>query len=180
MDGGVRVPFLVNWPGKIEAGTSDEVVALYDFPATACELAGLDPPLSDGKSLVPLMMGKSNDDGDLHQYLYWENSSFGPHSQAARFRNWYAFRDHPEEPLQLWDLSSDISCKTDIAGSNKEIVEEALQIFKDSHKPSEWYVNPGEPEELIEQKRKKAESAGTIQENVRANSVYPEDITEHP
>lgn len=173
MDGGVRIPFLVNWPGKISPGSSDEVVALYDFPATACELAGIETPITDGKSLVPLILGKSQGE-DLHQYLYWENGSFGPHSQATRFRNWFAFREHPEKPLQLWDLSSDISCKNDVAHSNKEIVEEALQIFNESHTSSEWYVNPGESKELIERKRIKAESAGMIQEPVRANSRTPE------
>lgn len=180
MDGGVRVPFFVNWPGKIKPGTSDEVIALYDFPATACDLAGLDAPLTDGNSLLPLLMGKTLAEEDFHEYLYWENGSFGPHAQAARFRNWFAFREHPDQPLQLWDLFSDISCKSDVAGSNREIVEEALQIFMESHVTSEWYVNPGDSEELIERKRMKAERAGTIQEPVRANSRYPEDSIEHP
>lgn len=173
MDGGVRVPFFVNWPGKIDPGSSDEVVALYDFTATACDLAGIEAPSTDGRSLVPLILGESEGETDLHQYLYWENGSFGPHAQAARFRNWFAFREHPEMSLQLWDLSSDISCKNDVADSNMEIVEEALQIFNDSHRDSEWYVNPGDPEELIERKRIKAERAGMIQEPVRANSRIP-------
>ncbi len=180
MDGGVRVPFFVNWPGQIKPGSSDEVVALYDFPATACELAGIDPPFTDGKSLVPLIMGKSDDNASLHQYLYWENGSRGHHSQATRFRNWYAFREHPDKPLQLWDLSTDISCKDDVAGSNMKIVKEALQIFNNSHEPSEWYVNPGEAVEFIERKKLKAQSAGTIQRGVTANSLYPEDLIENP
>lgn len=177
-DGGVRVPFMVNWPGMIAPGSSDEVVALYDFAATACDLAGIQAPPTDGKSLVPLMLGKSQD--NLHQYLYWENGSFGPHSQATRFRNWFAFREHPEKPIQLWDLSTDIACINDVAHTNKEIVEEALQIFKKSHTSSEWYVNPGESKELIDRKRIKAESEGTIQEPVRANSLTPEELVEHP
>jgi arylsulfatase A-like enzyme len=177
LDGGSRVPFFVNWPGKIKPGTSSELVALYDFPATACDLAGIDAPVTDGKSLVPLLMGKSPAETDFHEYLYWENGSFGAHSQAARFRNWYAYREHPDKPLQLWDLSSDIPCNIDVSESNQEIVEEALRIFQESHEPSEWYVNPGDPEELIERKRVKAEKEGSIQEPVRANSRYPEDFT---
>ncbi len=57
-----------------------------------------------------------------------------------------------------------------------EIVEEALQIFLTGHEPSEWYVNPGDTEELIENKRMKAEMEGSIQEPVRANSRYPEEL----
>ncbi len=174
LDGGVRVPFFVNWKGKIKPGTSQELVALYDFPATACDLAGIDEPATDGISLLPLMMGKSSVEGPLHEYLYWENGSFGAHAQAARFRNWFAFREHPDKPMQLWDLLTDIPCNEDVAASNKRIVEEAMQIFTESHETSEWYVNPGDTEELIENKRVKAQQEGSIQEPVRANSLFPE------
>ncbi len=176
LDGGVRVPFFVNWEGKIKPGTTGKLVSLIDFLATACDLAGINEPLTDGISLLPLMTGKSIPEDPLHEYLYWENGSFGAHAQAARFRNWFAFREHPDKPLQLWDLSSDIPCNKDVAASNIRIVEEALQIFLESHKPSEWYVNPGDSEELMENKRMKAEQEGSIQEPVRANSRYPEDF----
>ena len=180
MDGGVRVPFFVTWQGRIKSGKSDELVALYDFPATACDLAGIDAPDTDGKSLVPLLEGKSFTEGDFHEYLYWENGSHNPHAQAARFRDWFAFREHTDQPLQLWDLSSDISCINDVAAINEKIVEEALRIFRESHEPSEWYVNPGDSEELIKSKKTKAETEGSIQENVRANSRDPEDFMEQP
>ena len=176
MDGGVRVPFFVNWEGKIKPGTTGALISLIDFPATACNLAGIDEPLTDGISLLPLMTGKAFPEGPLHEYLYWENGSFGAHAQAARFRNWFAFREHPDKPVQLWDLSSDVSCNEDLAASNIRIVEEALQIFLNGHEPSEWYVNPGDTEELIENKRMKAEMEGSIQEPVRANSRYPEEL----
>ena len=176
LDGGVRVPFFANWKDKIKPGTTGALVSLIDFPATACDLAGIDEPFTDGISLLPLMTGKSIPDGPLHEYLYWENGSFGAHAQAARFRNWFAFREHPDKPLELWDLSSDIPCNEDVAASNIRIVEEALQIFLENHEPSEWYVNPGDTEELIEYKRMKAEQEGSVQEPVRANSRYPEDL----
>ncbi len=166
----------MNWAGKIKPGTTGQLVSLIDFLATACDLAGIDKPLTDGISLLPLMTGKSIPEVPLHEYLYWENGSFGAHAQAARFRNWFAFREHPDKPLQLWDLSSDIPCNRDVAASNSRIVEEALQIFLENHEPSEWYVNPGDTEELIENKRMKAEQEGSIQEPVRANSRYPDDF----
>ncbi len=83
---------------------------------------------------------------------------------------------HPDNPMQLWDLSSDVSCNEDVSATNIQVVEEALQIFLESHEPSEWYVNPGDTEELIENKRMKAEQEGSIQEPVRANSRYPDDL----
>ncbi len=49
-----------------------------------------------------------------------------------------------------------------------------MHIITESHETSEWYVNPGDTEELIENKRVKAQQEGSIQEPVRANSLFPE------
>jgi arylsulfatase A-like enzyme len=176
LDGGVRVPFFVKWEDKIKPGTTRALVSLIDFLATACDLAGVAQTPTDGISLLPLMTGKSFPESSHHEYLYWENGSFGPHAQAARFRNWFAFREHPDKPMQIWDLSSDVSCNEDLSATNIQVVEEALRIFQESHEPSEWYVNPGDTEELIENKKKKAVQEGSMQEPVRANSRYPEEL----
>jgi len=176
MDGGVRVPFFANWPGKIKPGISNEVVSLYDFFATACDLVGITSSESDGKSLLPLFKGDLPIKIKLHPYLYWENGSMGPHAQSTRFRNWFAFRKHPDDPIQLWDLSKDITCDIDVADSNPAIVKEAISIFVESHENSQWYVNPGETKEEIDIKRKKA--AGSIQKSTFANSRYPNSIKE--
>jgi arylsulfatase A-like enzyme len=176
LDGGVRVPFFVHWLGVIGSGSSGALVALYDFPATACALAGIKPPQTDGTSLLPVLLEKQLNKYVLHDHLYWENGSFGPQAQAVRFGDWYAFRDHPDEAVQLWNLISDVACEEDIAQSHPEKVQEALQLFRQNHEPSTWYVNPGDTEQLIESKRKKAEEEGSLQQNIRANSRYPEEL----
>jgi arylsulfatase A-like enzyme len=71
-DGGVRVPFVAAWPGKLPAGTVYEhPVINLDIAATANGLAGLphDPQLLDGVNLMPFLLGEKR--GSPHDYLYW-------------------------------------------------------------------------------------------------------------
>jgi len=175
LDGGVRVPFFVTWPGRIRKGFCDEPVALYDLLATACDLAGVDAPKNDGRSLVPLLEGKKLDK-PFHEYLYWEGGSHNTHAQSARFRNWFVYRDHPGKPFQVWDLSEDISCLYDISSFRNDVIREATMIFNHAHSPSEWYINPGESKESIEEKREKVEMENSYQRSTRANSKYPWEL----
>jgi arylsulfatase A-like enzyme len=70
-DGGVRVPFIARWPGKIEAGSnSGHVSAFWDMLPTFCELAGVEAMSDhDGVSMVPTLLGKGVQ--VEHDYLYW-------------------------------------------------------------------------------------------------------------
>ena len=62
-EGGIRVPGIVRWPGKIKPGsTSDEPVCGVDFLPTVCELTGIKPPADrtiDGASIMPVFSGGS-------------------------------------------------------------------------------------------------------------------------
>jgi len=171
-DGGSRVPFFVSWPGRIEPGKTDHLTALYDFLATAADLAGAEPSEpTDGISLVPLLAGRHEDQGE-HRYLYWENGSKSPHAQAARRGRWYGYREHPSKPLELYDLANDVGCTTDLAEKNPAVVAEILDIFEEAHVDSQWYTNPGDPPEAIRARRRQAEREGTLQNATRANSRY--------
>jgi arylsulfatase A-like enzyme len=92
-EGGIRVPMIVRWPGKVPAGvTSDQVWAFWDFPPTAAEIAGTVPPKGiDGVSVLPALLGKSNIE---HSPLYWEFYENG-FEQAARVGDWKAVRHTP-------------------------------------------------------------------------------------
>src|SRR5207302_3591293 len=81
-EGGIRVPTLARWPGKIKAGqVSDQVWAFWDLLPTAAELAGVGPPQGlDGISMVNALLGNKQQD---HEYLYWEFHERG-FSQAVR------------------------------------------------------------------------------------------------
>jgi arylsulfatase A-like enzyme len=171
-EGGTRVPLFAFWKGRA-AGESEHVCALYDLLATAAELAGVAAPPNDGISLAPTLLGESGRQ-KKHDFLYWENGSRSPHAQSARWENWWAYRDHPSKPLQLYDLAKDPDCQNDVADNNAQVVERFKDIFETAHVDSPWYVNPGEGEESVAAKRQRAQAAGQMQNGVRANTVYVE------
>ncbi|MEF8812097.1 MAG: arylsulfatase [Bacteroidales bacterium] len=170
-EGGVRVPFFAYWKGKIEPGETDHVCALYDFMATAADLAGVSVPETDGISLVPTLLGEPENQ-KKHNYLYWENGTRSPHTQSVRMDQWWAYRSHPSEPVKLYNLSRDIACENNVAKENPDVVKDVKQIFQEAHVDSKWYVNPGESKEQIEAKRNKAREMGQMQRSVRPNTAF--------
>ena len=92
-DGGIRVPMIAWWPGKIAAGrTSDHIGYFGDFMATAAELAGTTTPAGlDSISFVPTLVGPTAERPQAeHRYLYWEFYEGGKPRQAVRFGKWKA------------------------------------------------------------------------------------------
>ncbi|NQU45238.1 arylsulfatase, partial [bacterium] len=71
-EGGIRVPTIARWPGKIKPGrTTDHPSAFWDFMPTACELAGVDAPADiDGISYLPELLGNTEAQ-KKHEYFYW-------------------------------------------------------------------------------------------------------------
>ena len=172
-EGGVRVPFFAYWKGKIEAGESDHVCALYDFLATAAGLAGVTPPETDGVSLVPTLLGKQGQQ-QKHRYLYWENGSKSRHAQSVRMDGWWAYRAHPSEPVELYDINRDLACESNVAEDHSNVVKRVVQIFGEARTDSRWYVNPGESKESVAAKKQQAEAAGEMQDAVGANTMFPD------
>ena len=128
----------------------------------------------DGISLVPLLKGYPSDQ-PKHRYLYWENGTKSPHAQAARQGDWYGYREHPSKPLKLYNLADDVGCTTDLAGKHPDVVRQVLDVFEEARVDSEWYTNPGDSREVIQARRQRAESEGTLQNSTRANSRYTRD-----
>jgi len=174
-DGGVRVPMFVTWPGRIAAGSTFHLTALYDFFTTACELAGVaDRPQADGLSIVPLLEGRT-DDQETHEFLYWENCGHAPHAQAVRMGRWFAWREHPDKPVQLWDTIDDVASEHDVAAEHPDVVRQVLEVFAREHVDSEWFLNPGEPAEVFDAKSERAKADRTLQNSVRGNTEYRGD-----
>lgn len=142
-EGGVRAPLMARWPGKIEAGsTSDLISAHWDMLPTFCELAGVEAPDSiDGISMVPELMGNSADQ-PKHDYLYWEFYEQGG-KRAARFGQWKAVQlglnKQSDPPIEIYDLSTDLGEENNIAADHPEIVDRAREIFEDAHVPSDLW-----------------------------------------
>jgi arylsulfatase A-like enzyme len=126
-EGGIRVPLLARWPGRIKPGTvSDHIGAFWDFLPTFADLAGVEPPPdTDGISLLPALLGQPQ---QAHEFLYWEFHE-GSSKQAVRLGRWKAVRVAPSRPLELYDLESDISEQHNVANSHPEIIAQVEKIL---------------------------------------------------
>lgn len=122
-DGGIRVPMIARWPGRIAAGSvSDHPSAFWDFLPTACELAGVPAPADiDGISFLPTLLGKEQ---PRHEYLYWKMRG----KAAVRQGKWKAVRPGADLPLELYDLDNDIGESHDIAREHPEQVQRMQEI----------------------------------------------------
>ena len=89
-EGGIRVPAMARWPGRIRAGqTSEYPWAFWDFLPTAAELAGARSPAGlDGISIAPVLLGKPQ---RRRPYFYWEFHE-GGFQQAVRVDDWKGVR----------------------------------------------------------------------------------------
>ena len=123
-DGGIRVPFLARWPGRIKAGQvfSQPVIAL-DLLPTALEAAGAPAPAGlDGVSLLPLL---TTGRGTPHDKLFWR---FGPR-RAIRKGNWKMVQDAGGQP-ELYDLASDLSEAKNLASAQPAKLAELLADYE--------------------------------------------------
>jgi arylsulfatase A-like enzyme len=123
-DGGIRVPTIAWWPGRVApGGVSDHVGYFGDWFATAAELAGA--PLPDGLdsiSFLPTLVGDTEAQGQ-HEFLYWEFHERG-FTQAALYQGrWKGIRaGRQTDPLVLYDLQTDLGETTNVADRHPEIV----------------------------------------------------------
>ncbi len=141
-EGGIRVPMLVRWPGKVRAGAvSDFIGAFWDFLPTAAELAGAPTPAGlDGVSWVPTLLGQGKQ--QQHRALYWEFHERG-FQQAARMNNWKAIRPKVGAALELYDLNRDIGEMSNVAAQHPQVVAEFEAYFKTARTESaDWPIRP--------------------------------------
>lgn len=121
-EGGIRVPFLIQWKGTLPAGkTYDEPVIQLDIVPTVLAAAGIGPVTDtklDGVNLLPYLKGEQT--GAPHQALYWR---FGE-QRAIRQGKWKLVRAVPSLRQQLYDLSVDPGETHDLAGVEPKIVAE--------------------------------------------------------
>jgi arylsulfatase A-like enzyme len=141
-EGGIRVPFIARWPGRVPAGrVSGQLTAFWDLLPTAAELAGVArPPAGDGLSLVPTLLGRRQ--REQHQFLCWEFFE-GGFKQAIRAGDWKGVRLAPGKPLELYDLSADPGETRDVAARNPDAVERLERLLETARTDSvDWPVKP--------------------------------------
>ena len=138
-EGGIRVPLIARWPGKIKAGTlSHHVSAFWDFLPTFTELAGInyDGPM-DGISMLPTLLDRPGKQKQ-HKFLYWEFHENGS-KQAVRMGDWKAVRFGPRGELELYNLKEDIGEKRNLAGRNPDIVAKIEDYLKTARTKSQFW-----------------------------------------
>jgi len=135
-EGGIRMPLIVVWPGKIKAGSkSDLISANRDFVPTVCEITAAKPPANiDGISYLPTLLGEGTKQVK-HDHLYWEFPQYGG-QQAVRLGKWKGIRfniDKGNLKINLFDLDNDIREQHDVAADHPEIVRKIEDIMKKEH-----------------------------------------------
>jgi len=138
-EGGIRVPMLARWPGRIAPGTvTDHISAFWDVFPTLCDLAGTAAPAGiDGLSFLPTLLGRPGDQKQ-HAYLYWEFHERGG-KRAVRMGKWKAIqRNLNRKPtdIMLYDLEHDLAEQHDVADKHPDVVRKMEQIFAEAHTPS--------------------------------------------
>ena len=139
-EGGIRVPMIVRWPGRIKTGsTNAQVWAFWDFLPTAAEIAGVKPPKDiDGISMLPTLLGTRQT--NQHEFLYWEFHERG-FQQAARMRDWKAVRPATDTPPELYDLTTDLGETKNVANQHPEIVARIEEYLKSARTESaDWPI----------------------------------------
>lgn len=135
-DGGIRVPFLVRWPGTIQPGrVSDHIGYFGDVMATVAELAGVEtPPDTDSVSFAPMLVGRTAEQ-KAHDYLYWEFYESGS-AQAVRLRQWKGVRKPMlTGRIELYDVSRDPAEIYNVARNHPDVVKEITGIMARAHVP---------------------------------------------
>ncbi len=140
-DGGIRVPFIAWWPGKVAPTVSPHVGYFGDWMATACELAKTDlPPDRDSISFVPTLLGKPEQTQSKHEFLYWEFHE-GGFSQAALYQGrWKGLKlKKADAELELYDLRNDPGETKNVAADFPDIAAQLTNYLKTARSDSpDW------------------------------------------
>jgi arylsulfatase A-like enzyme len=138
-EGGIGVPFIARWPGKIAAGKVDKtaMISAVDLLPTFCELAGIKLPASykpDGISQTASLMGKSS--VGRTKPLFWKMNSPWPIQKARPFhwvsyaiadQQWKLVSNKDASYVELYDLVKDPYEKTDLKKTNAKVVAQLLE-----------------------------------------------------
>jgi arylsulfatase A len=142
-EGGIRIPMIARWPGRISAGTVSDLPWYFaDFLPTAAELAGAKTPSGlDGMSVVPALLGPkaAGREQSRHEFMYWELPSYVAATggfrkelpmQAVRMGDWKAVRPKADAPLELYNLRKGIGETANVASENPQVMERIEAYLK--------------------------------------------------
>ena len=130
-EGGIRVPLIIRWPGKIKPRTLDETpVILTDLYPTILEVAGIDSNVNypvDGKNLLPLLKERKKLN---NRALFWHYPNFAFHrdnrlGSAIREGDYKLLHFYDNDSIELYNLRKDISETNDLS---RELPQLALKL----------------------------------------------------
>jgi arylsulfatase A-like enzyme len=129
-EGGLRVPMIVHWPGKIPTGqVSDFPCAAWDFLPTALGIALVKPTENiDGISVLPVLLGQSQT--NRHNLFYWELKSGTNTAQAAHMDDWKIVRSKDNKPWELYNLKTYPGETQNVADKNPDTVAKFENLLK--------------------------------------------------
>lgn len=149
-EGGIRVPFIVRWQGKIKPGqTSDLISAQFDLMPTFAELVGQKTPIKlDGISILPSLFGNKQKQ-TKREYIYFEFPEKGGQT-AIRYGKWKGVRSNirksPNALWEIYDLETDPGETKNRATEHPDLVKKFQEIEKKEHWTAtirEWeFLNP--------------------------------------
>jgi arylsulfatase A-like enzyme len=123
-EGGLRVPFLARWPGKLPAGkVTDEFLTSLEFMPTFCAISGAPPPSGvtlDGFDMMPVLRGEMK---SPRKEMFWQRRG----DKAARVGNWKWLES--ARGNGLYDLSTDLGEKHDLSAEKPEVLEMVKSRF---------------------------------------------------
>ena len=123
-EGGVRVPFMMQWPGKVPKGvTYDRPVITTDIFATTFAVAGKEMPKGpkrDSVNLLPFLKGEKA--GDPHKRLYWRQAD----RRGLRQGDWKIVKQRGKAEWELFDLANDLSEEKDLSKEKPAVLKELV------------------------------------------------------
>ncbi|MBC7928890.1 MAG: arylsulfatase [Bryobacteraceae bacterium] len=146
-EGGIRVPMIVRWPGRVKAGTvNSSPWAFCDVLPTLAAIAGVQAPApSDGMSVLPTILGESQ---QRSKGLYWEQHRYNRKAQrleglmqAARLGDWKGVRQAPGAPLEIYNLKTDAGEATDLSGKRPDLREKFEAFLMAEHSEPRLHNN---------------------------------------
>jgi arylsulfatase A-like enzyme len=128
-EGGLRVPMIVCWPGKIPPGqVSDFPWAAWDFLPTAMQIALREPPKNiDGFSVLPTLLDETQT--NRHNFFAWDLRGRNL-AQAARLGDWKIVRSKPDEKWELYNLKTDPGETQNVADKNPDVVSKLEKLLE--------------------------------------------------
>ena len=164
-EGGLRIPYLVRWPGKIDGDrVSNLLFSQVDVFPTLAELSGAKAPEDlDGISILTELVGPeaTGHPQAQHEFLYWEYGN----QTAVRMENWKAIQPKRDGAWALYDLGTDVSEVNDVADRHPDVLKQMIAFALESHLPWE----PGTFSTMELQERDRAAKWGSKGDPGRKN-----------